>query len=68
MALALHGSSIASNTHAPLSQRSRHRENLSDPKTIGVYTPAKITVKVGQSATLHQSGSNLTQRHHDGPA
>lgn len=56
--LALHGSfnSINHARAAPASVATV--KILTDPKTIGVYTPAKITLKVGQAATFINSSNN----------
>ena len=65
--LALHGSFNSINHARAASASVVTVKILSDPKTIGVYTPAKITVKVGQSATfINNSNADHTVSAHDG--
>jgi plastocyanin len=65
--LALHGSFNSINHARAASASAVTVKILTDPKTIGVYTPAKITVKVGQSATfINSSNADHTVSAHDG--
>jgi plastocyanin len=65
--MALHGSFNSINHARAASASATTVKILADPKTIGVYTPAKITLKVGQSATfVNNSNADHTVSAHDG--